>query len=132
MGWDAVAERVREERARQRLTQQQLASRAQVSVSTITLLERGLRRSYDEKTAGKVWEALGLTLDEMMTMLGKRKARHSNGDEPPALAGIRRDGALAAEDKEYLIGLYYRLRRTRVHEGADPMAPVPGEVAPPN
>jgi DNA-binding XRE family transcriptional regulator len=57
---DVIAESVRALRADTRLTQRQLAERADVSLQTIQNLERGEQRTYRDQTIRRVEQALGL------------------------------------------------------------------------
>ena len=58
------ADRLRMERARQRITVRQLAEKAGVNPGTISELERGVREPYPA-TLGKIADALGVPVEEL-------------------------------------------------------------------
>jgi transcriptional regulator with XRE-family HTH domain len=64
-----LAEVVRELRERQGLTQAQLAERAQLALSYVTLLESGQQVSFSPSAIGRLARALGVTA-KRLTELG--------------------------------------------------------------
>lgn len=109
-GWQAVSERVRSERIRQHLTQQRVAELAGVSLTTVQKLESGARGSYHASTAGKVWEALGLDLAEMMRLIDRDAPETETLD---VVEAVRRDRLLSKRDKQMLMAMYEQFLRLR-------------------
>lgn len=65
-----LAEVVRELRERQGLTQAQLAERAQLALSYITLLESGQQVSFSPSAIGRLARALGVTAKHLTELGG--------------------------------------------------------------
>lgn len=97
----AVAARVREELARQRLSRQQLADRAKISISTLEKALSG-RRPFTLATMVRLEEALGVPL---------RKGERAAGPAP-ALVGLAPGelGFYARPAVTFLEGAYLTLR----------------------
>jgi transcriptional regulator with XRE-family HTH domain len=65
-----LAEVVRELRERQGLSQAQLAERAQLALSYITLLESGQQVSFSPSAIGRLARALGVTAKHLTELGG--------------------------------------------------------------
>lgn len=65
-----LAEVVRELRERQGLTQAQLAERAQLAMSYVTLLESGQQVSFSPSAIGRLARALGVTAKHLTELGG--------------------------------------------------------------
>lgn len=65
-----LAEVVRELRERQGLTQAQLAERAQLALSYVTLLESGQQVSFSPSAIGRLARALGVTAKHLTELGG--------------------------------------------------------------
>ncbi len=85
----SLAAMIRRRRASARLTQENLAEKAGISVRTISDIERGLRRSVYRDTAERLAEALevgGAEKDDFILVARGRENAHEPGLGPPAIS----------------------------------------------
>jgi transcriptional regulator with XRE-family HTH domain len=97
--WDAVAEAIRNRLAETRMTQMDVASRAQLSLTTIRELQHNLNpRRRRPQTLAAVSEALGWPFDYLGQVLrGERPEPHENEVRDPVLHAL---DSLAREVRE--------------------------------
>src|SRR5918999_3073488 len=90
---DSLAAMIRGRRASARLTQEELAEKAGISVRTISDIERGLRRSVYRDTAERLAEALeveGAEKHNFILVARGREDAHEPGLRPPAISPGRK------------------------------------------
>lgn len=99
-----IGHRIRELRTQrpERWTQEELAERARISVSFLSMIERGERVPHVE-TLAALAEALGVTLAELFAGTGAEGSRAEEYVRP--LVDFARARGLTAKDMEKLLGV---------------------------
>ena len=80
-----MGERIATQRARRGLTPSELAKRAKIPLSTLSVVERGIRKGegLSVATAKRLAEALGVSLDYLAGMY-----EDQDGERPPVNAAV--------------------------------------------
>lgn len=97
----ALAARIRELRDRARMTQDELAVRSRVSVSFISMIERGARNPSHE-TLVRIAEALSVPTGELFR---GSQARDDSGEDPVRLVELVRRMKLSAGQIDKLVSV---------------------------
>lgn len=116
--WDAVAREITARLTETRMTQMDVASRAQVSLTTLRELQHNLNpRRRRPQTLAAVSEALGWSADHLEQILrGQRPPRPDHEQTDPILAAIE---ALEQEVRQ-LRGRVEKIEQQLADEAAQP------------
>lgn len=101
-----IGRRIRELRTQrpERWTQEDLAERAQISVSFLSMIERGERVAHVE-TLASLAQALGVSLSELFAGAEEPQDGEAAGDLVRPLTDFARSRGLNSRDVEKLLGV---------------------------
>lgn len=101
-----IGKRIRDLRTQsaERWTQEDLAERAKISVSFLSMIERGERIAHVE-TLGAIAEALGVSLSELFATAEGDGAAQRTQDILRPLSDFARSRQLTSRDVEKLLGV---------------------------